>query len=299
MGMIMRHTNIEKAKFHLQSKMASGSPLETAKKNGKISSFGTLRVYTSHFAQFLDYLYENEIAKPKNVTSEILNRYIEMRSNDVKQKTLDADRQALQVAFSIQLKYQKSEVSTILKSRAYSSDQVDHIKSHQQPANRFSTELTYYSGLRAHELLTLSRQSEQQKSPRRAWPEKIFLGMENVVIYTVKGKGGLIREIALSRELADRLEERRLKISRIVIDREIRYHQHYDLSHGQKWSQSFSRASNQSLGFSAGGHGLRHAYAQDRMRVLLRLTLDYQESLSIVSCELGHFRPEITQIYLR
>jgi len=46
-------------------------------------------------------------------------------------------------------------------------------------------------------------------------------------------------------------------------------------------------------------HANRHAYAQERMRELQGNGYPYRQSLAIVSQELGHFRPDITEVYLR
>ena len=62
---------------------------------------------------------------------------------------------------------------------------------------------------------------------------------------------------------------------------------------------SFSKASNRALFFSNGGHGLRHSYAQERMDELKGLGLSRQVALETVSQELGHFRAEITEVYLK
>jgi len=82
-------------------------------------------------------------------------------------------------------------------------------------------------------------------------------------------------------------------------DREINYLQRYDIGGGHKWSCSFSKASSRTLFFSNGGHGLRHSYAQERMDELKGLGLSRQVALETVSQELGHFRAEITEVYLR
>ncbi|KAG1682859.1 Valine--tRNA ligase [Nymphon striatum] len=46
-------------------------------------------------------------------------------------------------------------------------------------------------------------------------------------------------------------------------------------------------------------HGLRHSYAQERMGELRSQGLTREYALEIVSQELEHFRPDITEIYLR
>jgi hypothetical protein len=44
---------------------------------------------------------------------------------------------------------------------------------------------------------------------------------------------------------------------------------------------------------------LRHSYAQDRVMELQTLRLSQEAAKEVVSQELGHFRPEITDTYLR
>ena len=100
-------------------------------------------------------------------------------------------------------------------------------------------------------------------------------------------------------ELAQQLESRRLAAPRTVTDRGIHYPQHYALAGGQRWSNAFSAASKRVLGWSAGGHGLRHSYAQERLGELQRQGLTWEYALETVSQELGHFRPQITTVYLR
>lgn len=84
-----------------------------------------------------------------------------------------------------------------------------------------------------------------------------------------------------------------------VRDREINYLQRYDIDNGHKWSCSFSKAPDRTLFFSNGGHGLRHSYAQERMTELKSLGLSRATVLETVSQELGHFRAEITEVYLK
>ena len=108
-----------------------------------------------------------------------------------------------------------------------------------------------------------------------------------------------VPEIQLPSPLAVRLEQCRLDTARQVTDRGIHYQQHYAIGGGQPWSNAFSRASTTVLGWSKGGHGLRHSYAQDRVMELQTLRLSQEAAKEVVSQELGHFRPEITDTYLR
>jgi len=294
-----KYTKQQKAEFHLKPKLALGMPRSEGKLTGLITSMGSRRVYSAHVALFFGYLDREKICKPRNVNVEIVNKYLEKRSMEVRQKTLDADRQSLQMAFSVRPKYVHSLIPTIEESRAYGDDEIDLIKSRQGPKNRFATELAAFGGLRAFELATIARIEEQPPTADRNWPDDLFRGMHNIRRYTVAGKGGLIRQIPLSHNLVARLEACRLVEPRWVEDRNVFHFQRFDLAHGQAWSQSFSDASSKALGYSAGAHGLRHRYAQDRMRTLLNLQFNYDDAREIVSSELGHFRSEITEVYLR
>lgn len=100
-------------------------------------------------------------------------------------------------------------------------------------------------------------------------------------------------------KLARELEKLRLINSRTVKDRTIKYTQYYSIGGGKAWTNSFSAASKRTLGWSHGAHGMRHSYAQARMSELQQQGLMYSDALRLVSQALGHFRPDITEVYLR
>ena len=235
--------------------------------------------------------------------------YLEQRAEKIGQKSLDIERQAIQSMFrhvtdklaeGETLRVVKSEHEQILSPRAYTLEQTHAIANNQLEQNALSTQIAYEAGLRAKELITLlpieerPADSRQNKEPLG---EK-FMGREGQR-YSVIGKGGLVREVMIPDNLAQRLEDRRLEQPRDVIDRNINYQKHYDIQAGRNWSQSFSRSSQQILGWSNGAHGLRHSYAQERMDELRSRGLTREYALEVVSQELGHFRPDITEIYLR
>jgi len=175
--------------------------------------------------------------------------------------------------------------------------QVQLIAQAQTPRHALATEIAYQAGLRAHELLTLRPLTERPPDLRPALSSK-WVGRDSVS-YTVAGKGGLIREVRLPANLAQQLEQQRLPESCQITDRGIHYRQHYALAGGQRWSNSFSAASKRILGWSAGAHGLRHSYAQERLHELQRTGLRQEQALETVSQEMGHFRADITLVYLR
>lgn len=235
--------------------------------------------------------------------------YLEQRAEEVGQKSLDIERQAIQSMFrhvtgklseGETLRVVKSEHEQILNSRAYTLEQTHAIANNQKEQNSLSTQIAYSAGLRAKELITLLPIEERPADSRRnkdPLNEK-FMGRTGQR-YSVIGKGGLVREVMIPENLAQQLEDRRLEQPREVIDRNIIYQQHYNIQAGRNWSQSVSRSSKQVLSWSNGAHGLRHSYAQERMDELRSHGLTREYALEVVSQELGHFRPDITEIYLR
>ena len=145
-----------------------------------------------------------------------------------------------------------------------------------------ATRVAYAAGLRGHELYTLRRRSERLPSLHRKWSKERFTGRWGV-IYTVKGKGGLVREVLIPGQLTKELELRRLPEPVTLRNRDINHQQHYDITAGQSFSHIFTKASVKHLGWSTGAHGLRHGYAQVRMDELHTGKLTRQERMEIVS----------------
>ena len=95
------------------------------------------------------------------------------------------------------------------------------------------------------------------------------------------------------------MEARRLDEPRQVTDRQIHYQSYYDIGGGRTWSNGFSKRSQTELGLSRGAHGLRHGCAHERFAELQARGLSEQDAKMILSQELGHFRVEIIDTYLR
>jgi len=271
-----------------------------------IRSVGTVRNYEQALTQVAQYCIDQRISL-RELTPQAALNYLECRGEEIGQKALDTQRQAIQTMMQHvthqlepdeRLPVIKSEHQQILHSRAYTPAQVELVIEAQTQKNALATEIAYSAGLRAHELLTLRPVAERAADQRPALNSK-FEGREGM-IYTVHGKGGLVREVVLPEHLAQRLEELRLEAPRAITDRNIHYTQHYDINGGNRWSSSFTGASTRALGWSHGAHGLRHSYAQQRMIELqVNHQLSRDQALETVSQEMGHFRPDITETYLR
>ncbi len=272
-----------------------------------MKSVGTCRNYREALTRVARYVSENHTGGLRDLSRYQAESYLKTRGNSVGQKTLDLERQAIQAMFhhvtremttQERIPAIRADKQQCLAGRAITPEQLELIMGAQSERNRLSTELAYHAGLRAHELLTLRPIAEQPADPRPTMETK-WLGREGA-LYTVIGKGGLVREVLIPAQLAHRLEQQRLDQSMRITDRGIHYQQHYDIGGGHSWSASFSAASSRVLGWSTGGHGLRHTYAQERMVELqVNHCLSYQDSLRTTSQEMGHFRPGITEVYLR
>lgn len=280
-------------------------------KAGLVKSVGTYRNYQACLTAFTSFIKSERLGDLRSSTREVAERYLNECKARFSQKTLDMHRQAIQAHFHAtgvlgkdeKLEVTKSEIQTKLEHRAYTKVQVHLVARHQTEKNAFSTHLAYACGLRAHELLTIRPSSEQPADIRNYEDGRVkssefkFAGREGQ-IYTVVGKGGLTREVLVPTRLVEYLESKRLQDPVKVTDRTVHYTKYYDLAGGQKWSNSFSKASNAALGWSTGAHGLRHSYAQERMDELKHFC-NRSTALETVSQEMGHFREDITMVYMR
>lgn len=296
-----------KGHFAKSEKQAASVMKEMQGKGNVIESVGTARNYEQSLKTCCDYLKEFKLGSLREMTPEKANTYLELRAQECSQKTIDMDRQALQAMMqhvthelkeTDKLDVIKSSVETVESSRSYTLAQVNAIIQHQTEHHALSTQLCYESGLRAHELHTLRPSGEVNPSPRDVHQDKFSHLPNDSKTYTVEGKGGLIREVQIPNHLAEKLEERRLDTPQQISDRGVNYESHYNIAGGHKFSDAFSKASSRALGFSNGAHGLRHSYAQNRYEQLAN-HFERIDVMTIISQELGHFRPDITEVYLR
>lgn len=280
------------------AKQALGIP--GARSTGQIHSLRTFEKYTQALAQAGRWARETHgVRHLDQITPAQAQAYLAGRAAaGIGQKQLDADRNALQfVTGKDSLERVQAAQKQELGSRAYSAAQVERIAQSQNDRNALATRLAHSAGLRAHELNTLRPAGPEGPSVHRQWSAGRFAGREGER-YLVTGKGGLVREVLVPRDLARQLEARRVAPERVT-DRGVHYTRHYDVGGGNAWSKSFSDASKRELGWSTGAHGLRHAYAQERLAELQSQGLAYAEARETLSQELGHFREDVVETYLR
>ncbi|MCA3027714.1 MAG: site-specific integrase [Rhodocyclaceae bacterium] len=225
--------------------------------------------------------------------------YLNERAEVVAQATLDVDRLALQRVLRFEIPFVVSKVPTVLAPRAYQPLHVGVLCKFANTELAFSIGLAANGGLRAAELLSLAP-ADLVAEDRRPWHEDRFAGREDAFeLFTVSGKGGLKRGVAIPKILALRLHQKRLAAPRSFVDREVRGVQYFDLLGGHRFSHYFSQHSTSLLGFSSGAHGLRHYFAQRRLVELQKAGLTGPEALQVLANELGHFSVTNTRKYLR
>lgn len=288
---LLVHRHLELSSRHA-AKLGDGSVK-------KIHSLSTFERYRQALGQAGKWArIHHGVRRLDHLTPEIARGYLDYRRSDgIGQKQLDNDRNAIQFVTG-DLDRVKSLKASPKESRAYSKDEVQRITNRQSEHNGLATRIAYDAGLRAHELYTLRRADEDAPSKAREWRVDRFLGRSGER-YVVTGKGGLAREVLVSHELSRALEARRLSEPCLVMDRKIHYRSRYDIGGGQPWSKSFGKRSLTELGLSRGAHGLRHGYAQSRFAELKGRGLSDKDAKLILSQELGHFRVQIVEVYLR
>lgn len=283
----------------VKKRLRLGMARKDARAKGYISSLGTARAYSQCLKNYAAWRNANGLPVGEQDNLQQIQIYFSECAATYSQSTLDQSRGALQLFFNRRLARVFSHVESVLATRAYSQESVFKILARLSDKNALATLISHQSGARAHELATLRRVDELCASAARNWDPRRFLGMPAGRKYLVTGKGGLRREIWIPEPLADELERHRFLSPQRVVDRGIFYDAFYDIGFGQAFSQSFASASVAALGFSTGAHGLRHAYVKKRTATLMKLDFSFCQAQSIVSQEVGHFRPSITLAYYR
>ena len=282
----------------VKQKSAIGVSRHNNRDDGRIHSIGTARTYTDVLSAYTQWLQEERLGDLRSSGRDEAIQYLELRSTEVSQSQLNKDRQAIQSCLGERLPVLKSEVDVVRGSRLYTTEQLALVREQQTPHNAVATEIVERTGIRAHELLTIRPAVEQRRSAHRKWRSDLHNGCKGLV-YTVQGKGGLVREVMIPHHLADRLESTRRATPQLVTDRGVRYISYYDIGGGQRWSMSFTAASSRALGWSSGGHAVRATWACNRVAELQGMGYGIETAKEVCSQNLGHFRPDVLEYYLR
>ena len=129
------------AEYAVSQKIALGKGRHDHQSDGRIHSVGTARGYEQALKGFAEYLQANRLGDLHSATEKEAQDYLADRAAMVAQKTLDLDRQAIQMHLGVPLEVVKSEKETILSTRSYTPVQVDRIASAQTERNSLATEI--------------------------------------------------------------------------------------------------------------------------------------------------------------
>lgn len=299
----------EQARHAAEQLAAHGTARHTHRDDGTVKAIGSERVLKNDLKCAAEWLAARDPgANLATMTRDQATDYLQHRAEAVRQSQLDSDRQSLDKMLAARdgneyqkLQRVKSELPAQRHNKHYSQEQTALVAAHQRKeANRLSTMIVAATGIRSHELYTLRPVGGGHAADHRAWRNDRFNGLGDGVRWLVTGKGGLVREVWLPAQLDAEVRKRELPESQRVrvTDRGVHYVPAYALAGGNAWSSSFTRASQRALGWSEGGHALRHTYVQQRMTTLTAdLGYDYESARLTLSQELGHFRPDLLSWY--
>lgn len=148
-------------------------------------------------------------------------------------------------------------------------------------------ELGYYQGLRIHEAIRLSK-SDIEKALRTNY-------------LTVKGKGGLVRDIPLRDFIKTFFETLNIKRGqKIFVPEDKKAHQVIQSVQGfiSRHRARITDISFREVGVSLSYHGLRHNYAYEQYWNFRNYGYNDQEARYRVAKLIGHSRDDVTRIYL-
>lgn len=265
-----------------------------------ITSVLSERNHVNAATVFAKWLLKQKSKHLKNTTVTDAMQYLEIRSQTVRQKTLDLDRQMLNMHFKFpeKLNYFISKVLTVEEDRAYSAEQTAFLMLRVPAKLALSIALCLDGGLRSMELVTLAPLEFLRVSPRD-WHLERFAGRASDVALSVCGKGGLKREVRISPQLFSQLQIYKRDYPIKANHCGAYLISYFDLLGGNPFCNQFSKTSRKLLGFSNGAHGLRYAFAQRRLLELIARGQTPDESLKILAQEMGHFSTSNTLTYLK
>jgi len=263
-----------------------------------IHSIGSQRIFVNNIVSFARFLEVNRAGNLKCFPPDAAETYLYARSLRIGESQLESDRWALQILTGRRLPRFKSARPQQLKPRAYTAEQIAAVTRHQTPLYAFSTWLAAANGLRTMELITIGP-LELQPPDLRPVPVYLHAYLPEGVLYSVRGKGRLIRTILVAMPFVDFLESRRRPAPIRVLHEGRHLTSYYDIPGGKRWAASFSQACRRTFGDTAGAHGLRHTYTQERIDTLLGNDIPETHARKAVSVEIGHFRQDVIDLYLR
>lgn len=236
------------------------------------------KIEDKHLQSYVEQMQERGYSKSYVTTNLSAIRYfIDIRGGDSKRLSTNKE-------LGVEHRTREDRIGS---NKAWSEDEFTKFVKCAENSKEFRyanmVKLAYSQGLRIHEVARLDKSQ--------------LINALKEGILTVKGKGGLVRSLPLyNKELVQSLCDNTKNGDKVFINKEEQTHkvinnlQVFIYNHNKE----FSNKNDRNLTF----HGLRHAYAQNRYRELINKGIDDYSARLKVSKELGHFRVEITEIYL-
>jgi integrase len=284
--------------FAIAMQLTQLGPKEVETGRRCIRSIRSQHIFANCLAMFARFLEVNRAGNLKRFPPDAMAAYLFTRSQRVGAAQLLSDYWALELWTGEKLPKFTSARPQCLKPRAYTAEQIAAIAAHQTEPYAFSTWLAAAIGLRGMELITIAPLSAQPRDPRPI-PPYLHAHMPPGELYSVYGKGGLIRTVLVPMPFVGTLEARLRPTPIRVRHERSDLTSYYDIPGGKRWAASFTQACRRTFNKTAGAHGLRHTYTQDRIDVLLGHSIPDRVARKAVSVEIGHFRLDVIDIYLR
>ncbi len=303
-----KYTLREQAKKYVAARANRGK----SKASGAIlRSDRTVQRYQGDLGRAAEHIQQKYgVIKLKDITHTKAQTYIDQRLKEkICVRTLQGYAKALELlplVNKLTLPSRKTDPNDKPKERrAYTIEQINEIQKNLPSfAAKLATQVIVESGCRSQDLASMCLESVRPVKNARLTKLHAdrFAGREDWVRVSFIGKGGHEYTSTISHELAKNVEKFRLYEGRDFRERNqenVVTKQYYDLPAGWKLSLIWTEAAKRTFGFSRGIHGLRHTFAQERVRMMQMLDMTWDKILECVSQQMGHYRAEQVRTYLR
>ncbi len=303
-----KYTLHEQAEKYIAARANRGK----SKTSGAIlRSDRTVLRYQGDLGRAAEYVQEKYgVTKLKNITHEQAQEYINLRlQENIRVRTVQGYAKALELlplVTELTVPSRSSDAQDKASGRrAYTQEQFKEIQQRLlNPAAKLAVQVILESGCRTQDLASLRFTADRplQNARLNRLHTDRFAGREEWVKVTFIGKGGHEYMSSVSAQTAEALRDFSLLAPRDFRERDqenVVTQQYYDLPVGKQLSQLWTQASKRTFGFSRGIHGLRHAFAQERVRELQEHGMTWQKALECASQLMGHYRAEQISTYLR
>lgn len=281
-------------------------------RHNRQGSYGTKKAYAEKVNKFCRFLSkEFAVQKFTNISNKHLAAYVEHeQKRGISNKTIKTELAAIRF-FHDKVDRPRHILETenkLLGAERLKSSGENKAWTHQE-VQRFQDVCRQFDNERLASIVTLARNEglrihETLRIDRNIAEKALKTGE-----IQIKGKGGKVRCVPISRESADVLKEAMQNVERgdkLFVREGEKTHlvisncQNFINRHRGKFqdeNRAERIAEGEKLKENITFHGLRHAYAQDRYREAREKHVNDREARLEVSRLLGHERDEVTRIY--